>query len=287
MIATAPIDPSQLYLTTPHIHPPPPAPIRSKSRLPDILKIFVGLLIALILAGILAFLLFIPRTSNETDLRESNEKIAELQRQSNENIARLQREQAISIEKEREKHQEDLVHQQLLVETQRFERQNNLTEERRLQDHLNEQLRREQDLQISMELSRQKLEIQQKHLQLLLDERLLAEERRKDELKNQNDDLLTKLIEDINAAGQPLNPSRFQLRILSLIRRFNPSYKSLLISYLYKVNLLNAGSGADLILDLRGANLNDINLGETDIESGQGKFDNFILNFIFICLFVQ
>jgi len=265
------MDPSQIHLTMPTI-PLPPPPIRSKSRLLDILKLLVGLLIALILVSILAVLVFVPRTSNGIDLRESNEKIAKLQRESNENIARLKREQEIYIENEHQKRQKELIEQQLLIETQRLVHQEDLTEKHRLEDQFIEQQNREQDLHLTMQQSRQQLEIEQRRLQLLLEEQKLTEEHRKEDVSRKNAELLSNFMEEVILAKQPLNVPIFQLKALSLIHRFDPIYKSLLISYLYKVKLLSVENSNNSTLDLQGANLNDINIGSKDVESGQGKF---------------
>jgi len=274
------MDPSQIHLTMPTI--PPPPPIHSKSRLLDIFKLLVGLLIALILAAILAVLIFVPRTSNGTDLRESNEKLAKLQRESNENIARLQREQEIFIENERQKLEKSLIEQKLRIEMERLVLQENLTEKYRLEDRLIEQERRKQDLQLTMEQSRRELEIEERRLQLLLEERKLTEEHRKEDLNRENLELLSNFMEEVTLAKQPLNAPLFQSKVLSLIRRFDPVYKSLLINYLYKVKLLNVDNSNNLPLDLQGANLNYINISDTDVVSGQGKFLFIILKFICI-----
>jgi hypothetical protein len=283
MMATAPpflLDPSQVRLTMPMSLPPPPPPatIQSKSRLLDILKILVGLFIALLLAGILVVLIFVPRTSNGNDLRESNEKIAKLQRESNENISQLQREQQIFIENDRQKHQEFLIEQQLLVEVRRLEHQENLTEKHRLEDQLLEQQRHEQASYFAIEQLRQQLTIEEKRLQLLLEERQLAEEHRKEDLSRENADLLSNFIEQLMYSEQPLNASNLQFKVDLLIRQFDPLYKSLLIGYLYKLKLLNIENSDSSTLDLRGANLKDLDLDGLDLESGQGKFYSLFRN---------
>jgi uncharacterized protein YjbI with pentapeptide repeats len=249
-------EPSQIHLTMPTI------PIHSKSRLLDILTLLVGLLIALILAGILIALIFVPHTSNGIDLRESNE-----------NIARLQREQEIYIENQRQKNQEKLIEQQLLTEMQRLERQENLTEIHRKEDQVMEQQRRELELHLALEQSKQQLEIEERRLKLLLEERLLAEEHRKEDLNRENADLLSEFMDEImSEEHEPLNTLIFQLKVHSLIRRFDPIHKSLLISYLYKAKLLNVENSDSLPLDLQGANLKDLDLDGIDLESGQGNF---------------
>lgn len=284
MMATAhpvSMDPSQIYLTMPPI--PPPPPIRSKSHSLDILKLLVGFLIALILVAIFIALVFVPRTSNGIDLSESNEKLAKLERESHENIARLQREQEMNIESERQKYQKNLIQQQWVMEMQRFERQENLTIMQRIEDRFIAQLQRQEDLKRAMEQFSQQLEIEQRRLRLLEEERKLTEEHRKEDLSRENDELLSNFMEEVMLAQQPLNASMFQLKVLSLIRRFDPRYKSLLISYLYKVKLiLNVDNSDNSILDLQGANLNDIDIDGIDDESSQGKFLFIILKFICI-----
>lgn len=289
MMTTAPpvaIDPSQLYLNIPpYPFQPPPAPVppimnRSKTRSLDILKVLGGFLIALFLAAILAALIFLPRTSHGNDSnenlarleRESNENVAKLERESNENIARLQREQNIYIEKERQKHQDDLLQEQYIRELQRLERQLNLSEQHRVEDRFIEQMIREQNLQITKEQTRQQLEMEQKNFDLLLKNQILTEEHRQDALRKENDDLLWNFMQEVNIASKPLNPSAFEYRVKSLIRRFDTSHKSLLISFLYKVQLVKAENPNIPTLDLQRANLKEINLDETDPEYIQSKY---------------
>jgi hypothetical protein len=160
--------------------------------------------------------------------------------------------------------------------------QQNLTENHRLEERLIEQERRKQDLQLTMEQRRRELEIEERRLQLLLEERKLTEEHRKEDLSKENLELLSNFMEEVTLAKQPLNVPLFQSKVLSLIRRFDPVYKSLLINYLYKIKLLNVDNSNNLPLDLQGANLNYINISDTDVVSGQGKFLFIILKFICI-----
>ena len=272
---SAPLDPNQIHFAMPA---PPPAP--SKSRAFDILKLLIALLIALILAAILVVLIFVPRASNGVDLEESNEKIAKLQLESNEKIARLQREsnenmtrmqheQQISIEAERENRQEIWREQQLHMEMQRFEREQNLTEKRRLEDQLIEKERRAQDLNRAMEQARQQIEIEQKRLQLLVEDRQLAEEHRKEDLSRQNAKLVSDLMEEVLFAGQSVNRSMIEVKVHSLLRRLDPLHKSILIHDLYQANLLTLQNGENKPLDLYGANLKNLDLDGIDDKSGQ------------------
>ncbi len=263
-------DPYQVQLNMPaHPPPPPPLPVHSKSRLLDILKLLIVLLIALILGAILLVLLFARRTGNEIDLRESNEQIAKLQRESNENIARLQREQQISIENERQKHQDILIQQQLLIEKQRFERQENLTEIHRLEDRLIEKAYREQDLQRAIEQSRQQLEIEQKRYELLLEERDLTEQHRKEDLSQKHAESVSNFMEEVILTQKPLDRSVLSLKVHSLLRRLDTLHKSVLINNLYTAKLLIGQDPNNIPLDLSGADLKDIDLDGIDIASGQ------------------
>jgi hypothetical protein len=272
------LDPSQIRL---NMLPPAP-PIRSKSRFLDIFKILTGLLIALILTAILSVLIFIPRTSNQIDLRQSNENIAKLQRESNENISRLQREQQLSIENERQKYEQILKEQELIMEMRLLERQENFTERHRLEDRSMEQLRREQDLYLAAEQSKQQLEIEQKRLELSLEERKIAEERRKEDLNREDADVLSHFMEEVILAKTPMNTSVLELKVHSLIRRFDSEYKSLLISFLYKTKLLNVQDSDHSTLDLQGADLKGIDLDGIDVESGQSKFYSLFSKLIFL-----
>jgi hypothetical protein len=271
MMPTAPpipTDPSQVYLTM-----PTPLPVRSKSRVLDVFKLLIGFFIVLILAAILAVLIFVPRISNETDLRKSNEEIAKLQRESNENLARLQREQQMSIEDEHQKRQTVLIEQQLLREMLRFEREINLTEKRRLEDQLIIQQQRAEDLQRAIEQSKQQLEIEQKRYELLLEERQLTEQHRKEDLSRENTELVFDFMEKFVFVQQPLNIPLIGLKVFSLLDRLDPIHKSTLIDNLYKAKLLTARDPDNPPLDLHGANLKDLDLDGTDTTSGQGLFN--------------
>jgi ABC-type multidrug transport system fused ATPase/permease subunit len=277
-MATAPpvfFDPSQIYLPMPQPLPPL-APISRKSRSLDILKVFVGLIIALILGTILAVLIFLPRTSSGIDIHESNEKIATLQRQSNEKIAELQRESNENLTRLQLESSENLARlqfeQQLHVDDQRQIHQENLTERHRLEDRFIKQEHRAQDLGLVLQQSRQQLEIEEKRIRILLEERELAEQRRKEDRERENSDALSDFMQEVIAAKEPLTATTFATKVHSLIRRFDPVYKSSLISFLYKVQLLNVGDSDPISLDLSGANLKELDLDDMDLESGEGKF---------------
>ncbi|CAF4249066.1 unnamed protein product [Rotaria sp. Silwood2] len=306
MITAPPVffDPSQVQLTMPNVlypppaHfpglPPPPSPpalASSKSSLLDVLKILVSLLIVLMLGAIFAVLVFLPRTSNQVDLRESNEKIAKLISDSNENIARLQREQILYIENERQIRQEVLIEkhrledrlfkqqhyeQQLSIENQRLERQYNLTEKHRSEDREIEQQRHEQDLIFAIQKSKQQFENEEKRLQIFYEEKQFNEQRRKEDLNKENDKLLTDFMYETMSTQQPLNVANFELKVHSLIRRFDSLHKSLLIQFLYKFKFLYVKHANMSPLDLQGANLKDLDLDDMDAEFGQiGRWLNY------------
>ncbi|CAF2008159.1 unnamed protein product [Rotaria magnacalcarata] len=299
-MTTAPpmfFDPSQMmpppfYLPPPPPPPPPtvpaPAPTQvpapSKSTLLDLLKILVGLLIAIMIGAIFALVLFFPRTSNAVDVRESNEKIAKLLSESNEKIAQLQREQALFMEIERQRRQENVmekyrsedrlnaqqrIEKQILIENQRLERQYNLTEKHRREDQLYEQTKREQDLRFALHQSSQQLEVEQKRLQILLEEKQLGEQTKKHDLEMKQSELLSEFMQEIMSAAPAVNAVKFELKIHSLLRQFDPAHKSLLIQFLYKFKYINANNSANPTLDLQGANLKNLRLDDLDAESGQ------------------
>ncbi|CAF0939130.1 unnamed protein product [Rotaria sordida] len=303
-MATAPpvfFDPAQFPFTMPNVllpppvlppPPPPPAPpAPSKSSSLDVLKILIGLLIVLILGAILAVFIFLPRTSNQTDLRESNEKIAKLLSDSNKEIARLQREQILYIENERQRRQENLIEKhrvedrlfeqqryerQLSIENQRLERQYNLTEIHRSEDRSIEQQQREQDLKLAIQQLKQQFETEEKRLQILLEEKQSNEQRRKNDINKEYTELLTDFIDKIMSAQQPLNITNLELKVRSLIRRFDSLYKSLLIRFLYKSKLLYVQNADSPTLDLQGANLKNLDLDDMDVEFDQiGRWLNY------------
>ncbi|CAF4342068.1 unnamed protein product, partial [Rotaria magnacalcarata] len=101
--------------------------------------------------------------------------IAKLLSESNEKIAQLQREQALFMEIERQRRQENVmekyrsedrlnaqqrIEKQISIENQRLERQYNLTEKHRREDQLYEQTKREQDLRFALHQSSQQLEVE-------------------------------------------------------------------------------------------------------------------------------
>ena len=303
-MATAPpafLDSSQIQLTIPNafrptLSPPPPVPpISSKSSELDVSKILIGLTVVLLLSGILSFLVFSPRTPNGIDLCESNEELAKLLRESNENIARLQREQALRIENERQTRQENFIkksriqdrlieehhhEQQLAIEDRRLELQQNLTEKHRFEDQQFQYQLHQLNLVFAKEQAQQLLEVEEKHLQILLEQQKLAEQRRNEAIDKDNAGLLSGFMEEVLSAHLPLNVPILELKVHLLIRRFNPLYKSLLIKFLYKVKLLMTENSDNTTLNLQGANLNDINLDDMDIEAGQSKSLFTIGNFI-------
>ncbi|CAF3192829.1 unnamed protein product [Rotaria socialis] len=283
-------DPSQM-MPPPFYLPPPPAvpapaqvPAPSKSTLLDLLKILVGLLIAIMIGALFALVLFFPRASNTIDVRESNEKIAKLLSESNEKIAQLQREQALFMETERQRRQENVmekyrfedrliaqqrVERQISIENQRLERQYNLTEKHRYEDQLYDQKKREQDLIFALHQSSQQLEVEQKRLQILLEEKRLDEQTKKNDLTMKQSELLSEFMQEIMSTTQPINAVKFELKIHSLLRQCDSVHKSLLIQFLYKFKYINAKNSANPTLDLQGANLKNLRLDDLDAESGQ------------------
>ncbi|CAF4300453.1 unnamed protein product, partial [Adineta steineri] len=146
------IDPSLVHLTIPN---PPSASTLKQSRALDIFKNFVGIFIILILIAILIALVIVARQSNQYDLRDSNEKIAKLQRESTENLTRLVQEQRI------------------YTENKRLEHQQNLTTKYRFEDQLIVSQKHEQDLKLAMQQLNQQINVEERRLQILLQEQQL------------------------------------------------------------------------------------------------------------------
>ncbi|CAF1525137.1 unnamed protein product [Adineta steineri] len=255
------IDPSLVYLAIPNL-PPPSASTPKQSRALNIFKIFVGIFIILILIAILIALIIVGRQSNQYDLSDSNEKIAKLQRESNENIARLQRESTENLTK--------LVQQQrIYTENKRLEHQQNLTTKYRFEDQLIASQKHEQDLKLAMQQLNQQINMEERRLQILLQEQQLTEQHRKEDISNANSNLLYAFIQEIISTKEPLNQTIFQLKIESLVQRLDSHHKSLLIRFLYKMNYLNAQHSDTITLDLHGMNLKELDLDDMDINSGQ------------------
>ena len=281
MIPTAPpiiAEPPPVYIPMPVSAPPPAAPVHSKSRALDVLKLLLGFVIALLLAAILAVLIFAPNKSNENIAklqRESNENIAKLQRESNENIALLEREQMKAIEEERERHGTMLLDRMILKEIDRFAVGINITENQRIEDRLIAEKHRAEDFEHALSQAQLQLEIEQRRFELLLEERKLAEERRREDLSRANAELVSNFLEKFVYVSTPLNIPVITLKVRSLIRQLDAGQKSSLIDNLYKTTLLSAGDPNNPPLDLHGVNLTYLNLDGIDTQSSVGPSESY------------
>jgi hypothetical protein len=289
----ATVDPSQIYLTMPAPNMPP----TSNSRVLDILKILVGLLIALMLGAILAVFIFMPRKYDGIDLRESNEKIAQLQRESNENIARLQREQQRMLEAERrvyedlrqqqdrlflqQQREEDLVNaqrirlQDIQINKEKQMHEENRTELHRLQDQIIAREYREHDLNVTTAQLMYQRQIEEQRLEILKREDQLTEQRRIEDQTSKSSALLDAFMEEVMSANRPLDATRFEPKTLALIRQLDSPHNSLLMRFLYQNKLLSVedSNGTTIApLNLRSANLKDLDLDDADVNAGDSKF---------------
>ena len=272
MIPSGPVDAShvQIGMPMPFSSAPPPPP--SKSPVVEILKLVVGVFIVLVLGAILIVLIVVPRTGNTVDSRESNEKIAKLERESNEDIARLQRQQEIVLENDRQKNQNVSMEKQWKREFERIERHVNLTERYRLEDRIIGEQHRREDIDRAMDQFRIQLEIEQRRYELLLEERRLAEQHRQEDRSRENTDLVYKFLEDFIYTSQPLDKTKIENKIESLLRRIDSSHKSLLIDQLYEAKLLMGGDPNNPPLNLRGANLRELDFDGVAAETGAGLY---------------
>ena len=80
-----------------------------------------------------------------------------------------------------------------------------------------------------------------------------------------------KFTEEVMSADEPLKESILQLKIQSLLRRFDPIHKSLLVDFFYKMNYINVARPEGAPLNLPGANLKDLDLDDVNPDSDQGK----------------
>ncbi|CAF3794050.1 unnamed protein product, partial [Adineta steineri] len=156
------IDPSLVHLTIPN---PPSASTPKQSRALDIFKVFVGIFIILILIAILIALIIVGRQSNQYDLTR-------LQRESTENLTKL------------------VQQQRIYTENQRLEHQQNLTTKYRFEDQLIASQKHEQDLKLAMQQLNQQINMEERRLQILLQEQQLTEQHRKEDISNANSNLL-------------------------------------------------------------------------------------------------
>ena len=111
---------------------------------------------------------------------------------------------------------------------------------------------------------------------------ILAKNRREDQV-NQNEKDFYEFLHENNLLNTP--HSILQEKVLSLIRRFGPFHKTLLIKQLYRENLLNKScisiNGSKCLLLLTGADLSGIELGKKD----QSRFKIVIKDFFIYLLF--
>ena len=214
----------------------------SRSLILDVSKVFVGALIALLLAAILAVLLFVPNQPGGVDLRQSNEE-----------IARLQRDQQIQLEHERQKHVE------------------NITALHRADEQQMEQQRRELELFLLMEKLRRAESLEEKRFDLIKQEHQRTEYFEKEKLQRESEKVLAEIMQEIVSMKQPLDLSVVQWKILSGIRRLQSSQKSMLIPFLYKLNLLHGDGSTSTALDLQGTDLKDLNLNRIEPDDYDRK----------------
>ena len=237
-MASAP--PAILDPAHPHHLPMTPSRRCSRSVILDISKVLAGFLIALLLAAILAVLLFLPSPTGGVDSRQSNEE-----------IARLQREQQLSLERERQKHLD------------------NITEQHRAEEQQLERQRRELDLFLTMEKLRRKESIEEKRFDLAKQEHQRTEYYEKEKLHRESEKILAESVQEILSMKQPLDMSIVQWKTLLAIRQLQPPQKSVLISFLYKINLLQGDQPT--ALDLQGGDLQDLNLNRMVPDETEGK----------------
>lgn len=270
MIPSGPIDASHVQLGMPMPYPPPPPPPSSKSSVVEILKLVIGVFIVLVLGAILIVLIVVPRTGSTV---ESNEKIGQLQRESNEEIARLQRQHEIALENDRQKNQNLSMEQQWKRQIEQIEQHDNLTERYRLEDRIVEEHHRQEDINRAMDQFRIQLEIEQRRFELLLEERRLAEQHRQEERSRDNTDLVYKFLDDYVYVSS-VDKMKIENRIDSILRRIDPSHKSLLIDHFYRAGLLMGDDLTNPPLNLQGANLRELDLDGSATETGSGLSNN-------------
>lgn len=213
-----------------------------RSLILDVSKVFVGALIALLLAAILAVLLFVPNQPGGVDLRQSNEE-----------IARLQREQQIRLEHERQEHVE------------------NITAQHRADEQQMEQRRRELELFLLMEKLRRAESLEEKRVDLIKQEHQRTEYFENEKLHRESEKVLAEIMQEIVSMKQPLDLIVVQWKTLSGIRRLQSPQKSMLISFLYKLNLLHGDPSTSTALDLQGTDLKDLNLNRIEPDDYDRK----------------
>jgi hypothetical protein len=208
----------------------------SRSIWTDHLKIGINLLIFLLLIAFLVVFIVVPIHTSE-QFRHSNEKIIKLQWQSRGNLARLQHRWQLILERLRQQH-----------EDRRWFEQQNISRE----DHLEHRRKIE-------ELLREKIQ--------------LGEQHHNDEQQQRNAVLLANLAHElVDGISSTADIARLQPKVFLLLRLFDSSLKSSLINLLYQSRLLQANvSSKQAPFELRGANLNDLNLHRTESNDANSK----------------
>ncbi|CAF1524978.1 unnamed protein product [Adineta ricciae] len=126
----------------------------------------------------------------------------------------------------------------------------------------------EKTRQFQIEVANKRNREAEQQYQWLMEQRrvsILDKNRREDQI-NQNEKDFYEFLDQTNLLNAP--HSILQEKVLSLIRRFDPFHKTLLIKQLYQENLLNKScisiNGSKCLLSLIGADLSGIELGKKD-----------------------
>lgn len=202
----------------------------------NLTRILLNFFVVLLLAAILIVLIIVPLRSIE--------RIEELHHSSDENQVRIE-----SIRQEREDQRQNLDqkmkqrhHEENLKQAEKFQYEQMLFNEQRRKD----------DFYILYQ--KQHSDNQQRQETLYMD-----------------------FVDQLHGNNPTLNPIKLQKKVVELTRLFDRTYRSMLIQMLYRENLIkrtdfNNGTVFEAILNLRGANLNHLNLKPSDQENSYGEF---------------
>ena len=235
-------------------------PSKSKSSWIDICKLLLGLLIVLFLGAILIILIVMPTKSSD-DLRQSNERVAQMQLQSNEHLSKLERESNEQLARLQLKQQMEMEHQRQMLEDQRRRVDQNFSRLLRMEEREYAEKIREQDIEFTLEQKFKELERDENH--------------REEDLRWRTATRLDDFIQETLSSSPPLNSVRLEHKVLALLRVLDSSQKSILVDFLYRMKLLQVRNPSDATaiapLDLRGANFNHLDLSSMGPHREQSK----------------
>ena len=201
-----------------------------------------------------------PAKSND-ELRHSNERMTQMQLQSNERLAQLERESNEHLALLQRQQQNELEQKRQMLEDYRRVLDRNFSREERMEQMQHAEYIRLQNMRFILEQKFDDLE--------------RNERQRQEDLLQKRTALLNDFIQETLSASQPLNTALVGQKVRSLSQVLDPTTKSALVDFLYRMRLVQANNASDATaivpLDLRGANLSYLDLSESNPGADHGE----------------